>query len=93
MVIITAAINNQAPSHIISSLGALGDLARATGGTFPLRIDFTCTPKIVKGRREGRPCTGTAFPASPQSQLPIERIMACCAGVCRCSGAIGSSLR
>jgi hypothetical protein len=58
MVIITAAINNPAPSHTISSLGAVGDLdlARATGGIFRLRIDFTCTPNIVKGR----PCG--AFP-------------------------------
>ncbi len=57
MVIITAVINNPAPSHPISSLGAVGDLdlARATGGTFLLRINFTCTPNIVKGRPSADP--------------------------------------
>lgn len=77
MVIITAAINNPAPSHTIpapshtsSALGAAGDLdlARATGGTFLLRINFTCTPKIVKGPAVCRPSAGTAF-LHPEHQL------------------------
>jgi hypothetical protein len=52
MVITTAAINNPAPSHTIASPGAEGDLdlARATGGILLRRIDFTCTPKNLKGR-------------------------------------------
>jgi hypothetical protein len=64
MVIITAAINNPAPSHAISLLGAVGDLARARVGTTFLRIDFTCTPKIVEG-----PASSTAtWPALRQAE-------------------------
>ncbi len=64
MVIITAAINNPATSHAISLLGAVGELTRGRVGTTFLRINFTCTPKIVEGRPRPALCRGgvTAFP-------------------------------
>ncbi len=76
MVIITAAINNPAPSHATSLLGAVGALARARVGTTFLRINFTCTPKLVEGPALsiGPALCRAEIPLHPRQ--PIEKIMA-----------------
>jgi hypothetical protein len=92
MVIIAAAINNPAPSHTTSSLGAVEVLARATGGTLFLRINFTCASKNCKGPALAGPAPELHSP-HPEHRLrglwrAVQVSVVALGHVCRCSAAI-----